>query len=142
MIIGPILKGITSLGSSWLANRKAKAEHKRELKVIKQTGKVRLTQAKEDNKLARETRAGRMDSTAMNQMNMTWKDEYILLLLSLPVIMCFIPAMTLFGVSFDPQAAALNGFGILDQTPEWYQWSITGIIAAVYGLRTWKRLFK
>ena len=83
-----------------------------------------------------------MDSVAMSQMNLTWKDEYILILLSIPVIMCFVPDLVIMGHLFSPQTAALKGFSILDQTPEWYKWSITGIIAAVYGLRTWKRLFK
>jgi hypothetical protein len=69
----------------------------------------------------------------MNQMQHTWKDEYLLILISIPVILAFIPYMV-------PYVTA--GFAVLTGLPMWYQWSFTGIIAATFGLRTWKGLFR
>jgi hypothetical protein len=140
--IGLAIGAVGKLAGSWLQNRREKAAHNRELKGIKLQGKVNLLQAKEDNKLLREQRMGQMDATSMNAMALTWKDEYILILLSVPVIMCFIPPFTISGTLYDAQAAALTGFRVLNQCPDWYKWALSGVIAAVYGLRTWKSVFK
>lgn len=59
-----------------------------------------------------------------------WKDEYVLVILSIPLIGCFIP----FTASY-----ILAGFDILKQTPDWYQWLIVIIFAAVYGIRLYRR---
>jgi hypothetical protein len=114
------------LGSSWLANRKVKAE-----------GKIRITQAKIAARVKKEEAKGNMDLSAMDGMRHSWKDEYLVILLSMPVIMCFIPEVTLFGYTFDLSASAIAGFEILKGTPDWYKWALTGMIAATFGLRTW-----
>jgi hypothetical protein len=61
------------------------------------------------------------------------KDEYLLLLFSIPLILCFIPVSV-------PWVTA--GFAVLHTLPLWYQWAITGMVAATFGLRTWKGIFK
>ena len=63
--------------------------------------------------------------------NSGWKDEYVLVLLSIPLVMVFIPGLAPY---------ALAGFGILAQTPEWYRWLIVMIFAAVFGIRVWRRI--
>lgn len=62
--------------------------------------------------------------------NSGWKDEWILILLSIPLIMVFIPPLAPY---------VLTGFGVLAQTPGWYQGLIVMIFAAVYGIRVWRR---
>lgn len=62
--------------------------------------------------------------------NSGWKDEYVLIVLSVPLVMCFIPGLDTF---------VLRGFGVLGQTPDWYQWLIGVIFTAVYGIRIWRR---
>lgn len=62
--------------------------------------------------------------------NSGWKDEYILLLLSIPLIGSFIPALA---------DDILTGFGVLAQTPDWYRWLILLIFTAIYGIRIWRR---
>lgn len=62
--------------------------------------------------------------------NSGWKDEYVLLVLSLPLVGCFIPA-----TSDD----ILRGFEVLAQTPEWFRWLVLMIFAGVYGIRIWRR---
>lgn len=62
--------------------------------------------------------------------NSGWKDEFVLLLLSIPLIMSFIPEM---------QPYVVEGFAALSTTPEWYQWLILAVFTAVYGIRVWRR---
>lgn len=59
-----------------------------------------------------------------------WKDEWVLLLVSIPLIGCFIPGVAPY---------ILTGFGILETTPEWYRWLLLIILPAVYGIRVWRR---
>jgi len=62
--------------------------------------------------------------------NSGWKDEFVLLLLSIPLIMSFIPNM---------QPYVVEGFDALSGTPDWYQWLILSVFAAIYGIRIWRR---
>lgn len=62
--------------------------------------------------------------------NSGWKDEYVLLLLSIPLIGCFIPKV---------QKYILQGFEVLSHTPDWYRWLILLIFTAIYGIRIWRR---
>lgn len=62
--------------------------------------------------------------------NSGWKDEFVLLLLSIPLVMSFVPEM---------QPYVVEGFAALSTTPEWYQWLILAVFTAVYGIRVWRR---
>jgi len=116
-IIAPIVAAIASIGRSWLDIRKVKAE-----------GKISITQAKIQSKIKRYEQIGEMDITAMKGMQFSWKDEFLTILLSIPMVMCFVPVLADF---------ALQGFAILTQTPEWYRWCFMGVVTATFGLRTW-----
>lgn len=59
-----------------------------------------------------------------------WKDEWVLIIISIPLIMCFIPGLV---------GYVLAGFQALQETPQWYQWLILLIFTAVYGIRIWRR---
>jgi len=58
------------------------------------------------------------------------KDEWVLFLLSIPLVGCFIPGIA---------AYILAGFEILETTPEWYRWLIMLIFTAIFGIRIWRR---
>lgn len=66
------------------------------------------------------------DARAQEGMKTSWKDEYFLILFSIPIIGCFIPYY---------QEDVLRGFEILEKTPDWYIWSILGMLAGSWGLR-------
>ena len=66
------------------------------------------------------------DTNAQQDMKTSWKDEYLTILFSLPLILAFFP---------QTQDAVLKGFETLDKTPEWYMMLVTGIVAGVFGLR-------
>jgi len=66
------------------------------------------------------------DTNAQQDMKTSWKDEYLTILFSVPLILAFLPST---------QEAVLKGFETLDKTPEWYMMLVTGIVAGVFGLR-------
>jgi len=115
--IAPIIGVLGQLGKAWLDTRKVKAE-----------GRIRIAQARVDALVKKEEAKANMDLAAQTGMQYSWKDEYLVILLTVPVILCFIPGL---------EKYALNGFKILATTPEWYRWALTGMIAATFGLRTW-----
>lgn len=55
-----------------------------------------------------------------------WKDEYWTLVLSLPLVLCFLPWTA---------PAVLAGFAVLELTPEWYRYSVGVAIGAAFGVR-------
>lgn len=59
-----------------------------------------------------------------------WKDEFVLIILSIPLILVFIPKTAPY---------VLHGFEILETTPQWYRWLILLIFTAIYGIRIWRR---
>lgn len=62
--------------------------------------------------------------------NSGWKDEFVLIVLSIPLLLVFVPPLA---------PAVLQGFAVLDGTPEWYRWLLVMIYAATYGIRVWRR---
>lgn len=116
-IIGPVIKTLGALGKSWLDTRKVKAE-----------GAVKIAAAKIEAKIAKQQAVLNMDLTAMSGMRWSWKDEYLLIVLSAPIIMAFIPGMEMY---------ITKGFEVIQGMPDWYQWAMTGMIAATFGLRSW-----
>lgn len=59
-----------------------------------------------------------------------WKDEYVLIVLSIPLVMCFIPGL---------DGVVSRGFAALALTPNWYQWMIPVVFCACFGIRLWRR---
>ena len=117
--LSPIFGALGAVAKGWMETRKVKAE-----------GKVKIAKAKVDAKIRSIEATQQMDVEAASDMKYSWKDEYLTILMSIPVIMCFVPGL---------EAYALRGFEILGQTPEWYRWAFLGIIAATFGLRIWLR---
>ena len=59
-----------------------------------------------------------------------WKDEFVLVLLAIPLVLVFVP---------HTQLLVLEGFRVLETTPQWYRWLILLIFTAIYGIRIWRR---
>ena len=62
--------------------------------------------------------------------NSGWKDEWVLIVLSLPMIGVFIPYT---------QETVKAGFLALEGTPLWYRTTVMTIYLATFGLRLWRR---
>ena len=62
--------------------------------------------------------------------NSGWKDEWVLILLSIPLVLSFIPGSV---------GYVEAGFAALSKTPDWYQWLILAVFAAIYCIIIWRR---
>jgi hypothetical protein len=62
--------------------------------------------------------------------NSGWKDEWVLVVLSIPMVLSFIPAT----VGYVQQ-----GFVVLESTPVWYRVVVASVYLATFGLRLWRR---
>lgn len=60
----------------------------------------------------------------------SWKDEFELIVLSAPLILCFLP----FGPSI-----VKRGFEAISVTPTWFQFLVVSIYLANYGIRYWRK---
>lgn len=63
-----------------------------------------------------------------------WKDEFVLALLSVPLIACFVRTE-----SFDGPKIVADGFAALSLTPMWYQGIVVAVMLATFGIRAWRR---
>jgi hypothetical protein len=59
-----------------------------------------------------------------------WKDEFVLLVLAIPLPMCFVPGWNVY---------VERGFEALAKTPWWYQTALLSVFLATYGIRWWRR---
>ena len=74
------------------------------------------------------------DLAAIKSTENSWKDEWITLLFSVPLVLAFLP----FAWAEDVVA---NGFVALESMPQWYQISLGGIVSASIGLRSVSKFF-
>lgn len=105
---------------------KQQLQHARELEKIR--GKIAYEEAK--TKRASESEGRDHEWELESIRNSGWKDEWVLILLSIPLVLVFFPYT---------QDYILIGFQNLSQTPDWYQWLVLAIFTAIYGIRLWRR---
>ncbi len=129
-IIGGIATGVVNGVSSYFKG-------KQELKKAKIDAEKITIQAQADIQKAvalskqKQAETGQLqdfdlDKIAMQNMEKSLKDEFLLALFSVPMILAFIPQM---------QDVALKGFEVIAKMPEWYQYTFIGMIVVIYGMR-------
>ena len=62
----------------------------------------------------------------------SWKDEYLTILFSIPLLLCFIP----FTVDY-----VERGFEALSKTPDWYKYTLGVIVSASFGIKGATKFF-
>lgn len=117
-------KAIPSAADFFIKREQLKQE--RELKKLE--GKIKFEEAKTQRFSESLTADNVWELESIK--NSGWKDEWVLVLLSIPLILVFIP---------QTQPYVLAGFETLNQTPSWYRWLVVLIFAAIYGIRVWRR---
>lgn len=111
-IIGGMLKG-------WQERKMIKIQHRVNMEGLKAKGK--------ETRMLLETEEHMEWNKAMARGSMTsWKDEYWTIILSIPMIGCFIPKVAPY---------IMEGFKVLSTTPDWYKAAIGLAIAASFGYR-------
>lgn len=116
-----LLQGAVDIGSDFLKRRQ-------ERKQKKQDSEDRIQEAKTEATIDR-IKSG--DVAAMNMDYITvkdrgWKDDYLLLIVTTPMVLSFFPQAVPF---------ITEGFVALNTTPEWYRWLLLGVYIDTFGFR-------
>ena len=109
----PIIDSLTKLAGTWLEGRVAKTKAKAEAEAA-----VMIKQAES---------AADWEAAMARNSGQSWKDEWLTLLFSIPLIMCFIPSMVPY---------VRDGFEVLESMPDFYQYTLSVIVAASFGVRS------
>lgn len=118
----PIISGIIELGNTYIQGKNKKAQAKADAQAT-----VMVKAAESD---------ANWEAIMADNSGHSWKDEWLTILFSIPMVLAFFPVMV-----DDVQA----GFAVLDSMPSWYQYTLSVIVAASFGVRTaigWKNSVK
>jgi len=121
-LIGPVV----SLASTWMEGRIQKSKAKTEADVALKRAEAIVYEKKATAEID-------WDLEAIKGSKESWKDEWLCILFSIPMILAFVPGM---------DGVVEKGFQQLELMPEWYQYSLGCIVAASFGIRGATRLFK
>lgn len=72
------------------------------------------------------------DVEAIKGSKESWKDEYLTILFSIPLLLCFLP----FTVEY-----VERGFAALAMTPDWYKYTLGVIVSASFGIKGATKFF-
>jgi len=114
-MIGQLLGSIGNLASTYLDGKVAVQKANAEIKVKQATGEIDW------------------DLEAIKATQNSWKDEWITLLFSIPLILAFCGDWG--------NDIVQAGFAALETMPTWYQYSLGGIVSASIGMRSVSKFF-
>lgn len=111
---------------------------KQELKQAKFEAQLKFEQAAGDRRaqLIRDGLAAdaNWEMEFARQASSSWKDEYTLIVVSIPAVLAFLRTPWL-----DGPAIVAAGFAALASTPVWYQVLLGTMFGATVGVRWWRR---
>ncbi len=96
-------------------------------------GKTAVKKAEAETKMKIATGEIDWDIEAMKATQNSWKDEWITLLFSIPLILAFCGDWG--------NEIVQAGFTALEVMPDWYQYSLGGIVSASIGMRGVSKFF-
>jgi len=124
-IVGALLEKVAPKVADYYMK---KEELKQEVQLEKLRGKIAWEQALSQRASESEGRDHEWELAQIKNSGL--KDEWVLFLISIPMVLSFIPSTV---------AYVQMGFVALSQTPIWYQGMIVTIFLAIYGIRQWRR---
>jgi hypothetical protein len=115
-VAGDVVKGVVD-------TRKAKAEQK-------------VTEIRAKTELMQQQIKGEADwdLEAIKNTQGSWKDEWLVLLFSIPLILSFCGVWG--------RDIVFNGFQALSQAPDWYKYTLGVIVSASFGIKGATKFFK
>ena len=114
-LIGPI----TELAGGWLNAKTQGQAAKAKLKLVEAESKAKILMSKE-------TSTADWERIMAESTKNSWKDEFITIVVMIPVILCFVPGL---------ESVVKNGFDRLSELPEWYTWLVFAVCSAAIGIR-------
>ena len=131
-----MIGGLVTLGSAIVSGISGYFKDKNEIKKVQVEADKLLIMAEAESKAKRLEREAEMDydldRIAMQNMDKTWKDDFLLILFSIPIAMCFFP---------EYRQYVEDGFKTLNIIPEWFMYIYVTMIVVIYGLRGLLRMF-
>ena len=121
LLIGPI----SQLAGTWLEGKVEKTKAETGAKVAKARAEAVIMEKKATGEID-------WDIAMAEGSKHSWKDEWLTILFSIPLILAFIPGM---------ETVVQNGFDQLNRMPQWYQYSL-GVIVAASSDRDWETTLK
>ena len=114
-----VLKPVTEVVGQWQKRKTAKAKHEIDIAEAKTKSVIRRLDKDQDAEIASDTINSRNAASS-------WKDEYLLIVFSIPLVMSFVPELVVY---------VERGFEALDKTPDWYQYAIGVMVSTSFGYR-------
>ncbi len=104
------------------------------METKKAKAKQKLVQIEAETTIMEKQIAGEIDWDVAAQKNSSgsWKDEYLTILFSIPLLLCFLP----FTVDY-----VERGFEALAMTPDWYKYTLGVIVSASFGIKGATKMF-
>lgn len=124
-MIGMLIQGVMGIAGEavggYMETKKAKAKQK-------------LVQIEAETTIMEKQISGEIDWDVAAQKNSSgsWKDEYLTILFSIPLLLCFLP----FTVDY-----VERGFEALAMTPDWYKYTLGVIVSASFGIKGATKMF-
>ena len=122
-LIGPVAE----LAGGWLKGKASAQAASANLKLVEAEAKATIM------KSAATSEADWEKIMAQGTQN-SWKDENLVLLFSIPLILSFLP--------FDwAKQAVTDGFAALETMPDWYSYTLGVIVASSFAVRSATKFF-
>ena len=121
-LIGPV----ANLAGSWLQGKADKNAAAAELKLTEAKAKAQIL-------LSEKTSVADWERIMAEGAKSSWKDEWFVIVLSIPLVLAFIPGT---------EGWVDKGFEQLSKAPDWYFYSLGIAISASFGVRGATAMFK
>jgi hypothetical protein len=123
-----LISNLFGMGTDYLKDKREAAAviRKADVEIKVATAKSQISRLERAQSDEQDWNIKAMDASATS-----WKDEYLTLVLTIPVWMCFVPFLS-------PFVGA--GFAVLSTTPLWYQSALGVVIAASFGYQKFAKL--
>ena len=121
-LIGPI----ASLAGTWLEGKVEKTKAETGAKVARAKAEAIIMEKKATGELDWDLEMARGSQSS-------WKDEWLTILFSIPLILAFAGEWG--------RTIVAEGFAALEVMPDWYQYTLGVIVAASFGVRSATKFF-
>jgi hypothetical protein len=121
-LIGPL----TELAGGWLKGKADKQAAEAKLKLTEAEAKAKIM-------LSKETSVQDWERIMAQGSQSSWKDEYLVILFSIPLILVFTGEWG--------RTVVAEGFAALEVMPQWYQYTLGVIVSASFAVRSATKFF-